>query len=354
MNPPLSIVVFTTSSGLGYGMLMVLALGTLAGFIPPTSWIFGAVALGLALTAVTAGLVASTFHLRHPRHAWLALSQWRSSWLSREGLAAVVTYLPALAFGIGWVFFETAPGLVGTMAALTALGAILTVCCTGMIYASLPPIRAWHHGLTAPIYLGFALMTGALAVHFLVALFGFRNDWAGILALASTILVFVLKSLLWYELRTKQSVTSLETATGLGKFGLVSMLDPPHPEANYLLQDMGFKIGRKHAGRIRRLVYLFGLLGPVLFTVPALVLEGWPVPLVALLAMISGMIGVLLERWLFFAEASHTAMLYHGHGGGVEDDARNQRQIRSQPSQTQRVQRQRRPASVSMAGRSSR
>ncbi len=352
MNPPPSIIAFTTSSGLGYGMLMVLAVGTLSGFIPANSWFFGAVALGLALTAITGGLVASAFHLHHPRRAWLALSQWRSSWLSREGLAALITYLPALAFGMGSVFFETASGILGITAALTALGAAVTVWCTGMIYASLPPIRAWHHVLTAPIYLGFALMTGALVIHFLVALFGFRSDWTGILVLASTTLVFALKTFRWYELKTKPPVTSLETATGLGKFGLVSLLDPPQPQANYVLQEMGFKIGRKHAGSIRKLVYLFGLLGPLAFTAPALVLEGWLVPLTALLAMVSGLLGVLLERWLFFAEADHTVMLYHG--GGAEDRAVQTPQATSRSPQTERLQRQRRPASVSMAGRSSR
>jgi DMSO reductase anchor subunit len=32
----------------------------------------------------------------------------------------------------------------------------------------------------------------------------------------------------------------------------------------------------------------------------------------AALAALSGISGIAIERWLFFAEATHTAMLYYG------------------------------------------
>ena len=63
----------------------------------------GFCAFGTALGLITAGLLSSTFHLGHPERAWRAMSQWRSSWLSREGLVAILTYIPAGAFAIAWI-----------------------------------------------------------------------------------------------------------------------------------------------------------------------------------------------------------------------------------------------------------
>jgi DMSO reductase anchor subunit len=317
MKPAPSIIGFTTASGLGYGMLFVLAIGALTGLIPIQRWC-GAVALFIALAAITGGLIASTFHLGHPERARLAFSQWRSSWLSREGVAAVITYLPAVALAAGWVLFENVAGVFGLVALVAAAGAAVTVYCTGMIYASLPPIKAWHQPLTAPVYLGFALMTGFLAVHFVLAAFGIASLIIGILTIAAIVIAFGLKIMWWQGIMSDMSVhPTAESATGLGEHGLVRLLDPPHTQTNYLLDEMGFQIGRKHARMLRMLLLAFGLFLPLTLTLIALTLDTWVTILLTLLAFLFGMIGVLIERWLFFAEAQHTVMLYYGDHHGV-------------------------------------
>ena len=95
MHPAYSVILFTTASGAGYGLLALLGL---VGFNhgPASSLIFGLTAMVIALGLITIGLLSSTFHLGHPERAWRAFSQWRSSWLSREGVAAVLTYLPLI------------------------------------------------------------------------------------------------------------------------------------------------------------------------------------------------------------------------------------------------------------------
>lgn len=312
MKPAPSIIGFTTLSGLGYGMLIILALGSLFDLIPTDRWL-GIVALVMSLGSITAGLLSSTLHLGHPERAWRAISQWRSSWLSREGLMALITYVPALLFAAGWIVTGTLSTFSIAMAILAALGAIATVYCTGMIYASLPPVRAWHQPLTAPIYLAFAAMTGSLAVHFIVAAFGAAHHLLAFVTLVAVVAAFILKILYWQTVSMEASTgPSRESATGLGAIGLVRMLDPPHTQTNYLLDEMGFQIGRKHARVVRQLTFLFGLFLPVIFTLLSMVLEGWLMAFPAFLAFASGMVGVLLERWLFFAEAEHTVMLYYG------------------------------------------
>ncbi|MGB2893464.1 MAG: DmsC/YnfH family molybdoenzyme membrane anchor subunit, partial [Albidovulum sp.] len=83
MHPAPSVILFTTLSGAGFGLLFVLATGAVA--------VFGLEAFllwGLGYLLATAGLLASTFHLGRPERAMRAFSQWRTSWLSREAWAA--------------------------------------------------------------------------------------------------------------------------------------------------------------------------------------------------------------------------------------------------------------------------
>src|SRR5437016_14637005 len=136
MHPALSIVFFTTASGAGFALLLLLGLAVPLGLLPESSG-FGFVALATAFALSTTGLVSSAFHLGRPERAWRAFSQWRSSWLSREGVMSVVTFVPAAIFGIGWVFFGVRSGLVGICGILAAALAAVTIYCTGMIYASL-------------------------------------------------------------------------------------------------------------------------------------------------------------------------------------------------------------------------
>ena len=108
MKPAPSIVFFTVASGAGYGLLFWLGLLRPIGLLPSAP-AFALVCLALALLLITAGLISSTLHLGNPGRAWRAFSQWRSSWLSREGVVAVLTYIPALL--MGYALLSGAAGL---------------------------------------------------------------------------------------------------------------------------------------------------------------------------------------------------------------------------------------------------
>jgi sulfite dehydrogenase (quinone) subunit SoeC len=92
------------------------------------------------------------------------------------------------------------------------------------------------------------------------------------------------------------------------------MLEPPHTETNYLLDEMGFRVARRHAAKLRRYAWLLGLIGAALLSALALLASGVWVSLLSFLAALSGIAGVVVERWLFFAEATHTVTLYYDRG----------------------------------------
>jgi len=312
VHPARSVILFTTASGAGYGLLAWLGLLAALGLLPAERW-FGLAAFLLGFGLVVLGLLASTFHLGHPERAWRALSQWRSSWLSREGVAALFTFLPASLFALSWVFAGVNSGPVTAIGLLSAVSCLVTVACTAMIYASLKTIRAWTSLWTLPGYLALSALSGAVLLNALIQLWSLPlRDGFGWLVAALFVVAAAVKLLYWRDIASNPGASSPESATGLGKLGRVELLEAPHSESNYLLQEMGFRIARKHAAKLRRLTLLAGFLGPFLITLAGQAAPGIPSLAAAVLTLPLFALGLALERWLFFAEAKHVVMLYYG------------------------------------------
>lgn len=311
MHPAFSVVFFTTATGAGYGLLTLLGVLGGLGFIPADFWL-GLIGMGLALGLIAAGLLSSTGHLGRPERAWRAFSQWRSSWLSREGVSSVATFIPAGLFGIGWVFFGRTGGWVAVAGLLAAIGAVVTVCTTGMIYASLKPIAQWHSNYTLPGYLIFSAMTGSVLFNALLQAFASGSTTLAATALLLTLLGWGWKLATWRYNDRLEIATTANTATGLAG-GMVRSLEWPHTEENYLLKEMGFRIARKHATKLRGITQALAFALPALFLLAVLFALPWPLAAVpSVLAAIVQFVGMLVERWLFFAEAKHTVTLYYG------------------------------------------
>jgi DMSO reductase anchor subunit len=311
MHPAFSIVFFTTAAGAGYGLLIALGLLVPLGLLPQGEG-FGLASLAIGLGLVVFGLLSSTLHLSHSERAWRAFSQWRSSWLSREGLVSVITFIPAAIFAIGWIVFSTTDGVVGVAGWLMAALAVASVYCTAMIYASLKPIHQWHNGWVAPNYLALAVASGMLLLNALVHLFGATTTWLSVVTLLAVVVAWALKEGYWRFTDGTRAASTPETATGLGQIGRVRFLDAPHTEANYLLKEMGFRIGRKHAARLRAVARIAGFATPIVLLLTALAAAGAVAGFASALAVVSAAIGLVAERWLFFAEAKHTVTLYYG------------------------------------------
>src|SRR5579871_5528730 len=140
MHPALSVIVFTSLSGAGYGLLFL--IGVLSGteLLPKSAW-FAFFGIGLALASATLGLTASTFHLGRPERAWRAFSPWRSSWLWREGICSLLAFHPALLRRGIWCLAGARSAWLGRLAARRSM---ITTYCTAMIYDSLKTVPRWH------------------------------------------------------------------------------------------------------------------------------------------------------------------------------------------------------------------
>lgn len=315
MHPSYSVIFFTTASGAGYGLLILLCLFGALGLIPVEP-LFMFTSFSIALGLVTFGLISSTFHLGHPERAWRAFSQWKTSWLSREGVAAVVSFIPAVLLAFGWIFSVGDEQLWSFLSALTILAAIVTIYCTGMIYASLRTIRQWNLVLVPYVYLALGLATGAVLFQFLLILFGVNSGWSLGVTLFLLSVALVLKHFYWHSIDTLGTKYTAEAATGLwrlfGPSGKITPLDPPHSTPNFVMREMGFKVARKHALKLRLYSYLCLFLIPILMICVALLGVSWLSVIGGLVALGAVTIGVILERWLFFAEATHTVNVFYG------------------------------------------
>ena len=307
MKPAPSIVFFTVASGAGYGLLFWLGVLKPLGLLPANT-LFGATAAIIALALIAAGLCSSLLHLGRPERAWRALSQWRSSWLSREGVAAVLTFLPAIIFLIALAHGETSLMLPAGL--LSAVGAAVTVYCTGMIYASLKPVKEWHHPMVAPGYLLFASFSGASLLAMLSIFWG-GGFFPALVAAALGLAALMFKRAYWASVDATPAASTRETATGLGFIGKVRPLESPHTESNYLLREMAFRVARVHAAKLRSIALLLGFALPALFFCLAIILGGGLAIALGVLAAASALAGLLVERWLIFAEATHTVALYY-------------------------------------------
>ena len=308
MHPAYSVIFFTTMSGAGYGLLIAISGLALAGVMPadPT---LGLVGFGLAFMLIGAGLLSSTAHLGRPERAWRAFSQWRSSWLSREGVLAVASFAPAGLFAALWIFEQR---IHAPLAYATILLSVATVYSTGMIYQSLPTIRAWSHPLVAPIYLVLAVATGAVLAALLTRAWGLPATGISVAAIAALISAMALKWGYWGVIDTAERTHTVGDATGLGHLGKVRMLVAPHSMANFVMREMGYTIARKHAEKLRRIALWLGLVLPALATLLTLFVAPALATAFATIAVAAAAAGVVTERWLFFAEAEHVVTLYYG------------------------------------------
>lgn len=322
MHPAFSVIFLTTLIGAGQGLFLALFTGqfySLANLIPAQdSAGFYAVGSFVVLLLLGLGLFASIFHLGRPERAWRTAAKWRTSWLSREvivlPLFMLLVFLYGLSHYMGWnepIFTLGADVDIDVtilIGIVTSFFAFLLFVCTAMVYASVKFLEEWYHWLTVANYIFFGLASGfmlaaAFSAYEGVALVSFFGIWAVFFLFVAFITRF---SSLLRNAKLKHKST-LQTAIGVRHNAVVQ-------EAQGFMggsfNTREFFHGRSEAAlRMVKLAFLV----LVFMVSPLLLAISWGIssPLLPMAAFGVLYVGLMLERWYFFAEARHPQNLYY-------------------------------------------
>ncbi len=321
MHPAFSVVFLTTLIGAGQGLFLALYTAQVYGWVellPVQDRLFYVQGSVIVLVLLALGLLASFFHLGHPERAWRAATRWRTSWLSREvivlpavmGAVFVYGVVHYLSWDLSVIGLHT--GIPGDLTLIIGAGAtVLTFAlflCTGMIYACIKFLQEWASWLTVVNYTllgvasGFTLATAFAAYHS-SELVGFYGVWAVVLATAALI---TRAASLIRNARIRHK-SSLQTAIGVRHSRIVQ-------------KSQGFMGGsfntREFFHGVRPLFFrsIKWIFLVLVFPVPVLLLwAGLELSAVGLLvtAFIVQYVGLIAERWFFFAQANHPQNLYY-------------------------------------------
>lgn len=307
MHPAFSVIFFTVSSGAGFGLFALLVLADLLGLGGGLSTDQKLTAGVIALFLVSAGLSSSVFHLANPKNAWRAFSRYRTSWLSREGVFAVIFFPFAIAYlGLTWLNWTQFDALKLGIGVIAALLAWTTIFSTGMIYACLKTIRQWNSPLVPANYLALGHFLGALLLLAVASGGGVELGAYVSLTLGLLVAAAALKAIYYFWIANPGATSSIQTATGFTR-GKVRLLDTGHTHGTFLTQEFGFKIARQFSVLLKVVVFVAAFALPAVLLVSMLPTQDnlFVIAAVAIL-------GIIAERWLFFAEARHVVNLYHG------------------------------------------
>ena len=305
MKPAFSVIFLTTLIGAGQGLFLALYLAEL--LLLPDPVLRGFLLAGdvVVLGFCGLGLLASFFHLGRPERAWRTATMWRTSWLSREVIILPAFMAGVFLHGLSHYFGQGPVALIGLLTALTSLALYV---CTAMIYASIRFLQEWASPLTVANYTllglasGFTLATllAAVAAPELVAVYA-------LLAAVFTLAGFISRAASLLRNARLVPKSTLQTAIGI-----------KHPRI--VQKSQGFMGGAfntreffhgRSAALLRAVKWSFLLLVfplPLLFIVGGL--QAGSLPLLAA-AFALQYLGLLAERWYFFAQANHPQNLYY-------------------------------------------
>ena len=326
MHPAFSVIFLTTLIGAGQGLFMALVTGqvySLANLLEPQDSVgFYAAGSAVALILLGGGLVAAVFHLGKPSYfltrAWRGVTQWRTSWLSRELIALPVFMLLVLAYGAVHFFGRTDPLFVikgqipvDLSLLLGVIGALMSVVLyvsTAMIYASLRFLQEWHSPLTVAnfILLGLAsgfTLTAAFSAWSGVQLVAFFGTWAVIF----TVLAAITRGFSMLRNSRIKHKSSLRTAIGV-RHTTIRQESMGFMGGSFNTREFFHGAGDATLALIRAFFIVTVFVVPIILLGASNVLESTNLPMLAFLVQYGGM---LAERWYFFAEAKHPQNLYY-------------------------------------------
>ena len=307
MRPQFSIIFFTTLVGMAQGLLFFLALINLEAPVLSATFLIN-LALPVSFILLTLGLIASFFHLGHPERAWRAAMMWRTSWLSREVIA-----LPVVMLATALTFLYIKSGIAPTwLWAAVMMSTLALWICTAKIYQCIRFIQEWSHPSTLSNFILLGLSSGGLLLEFLLLVWNEPNTPVGIslISVVNFIVLFLalnLKLWMWRRNQKLKPKSNLASATGI-KGSNIRQTSMGFMGGSFNTREFFHHQTDRVISNIRKIILLMVYIGPMVLL--AFNLSSPSISQVAV-ALLVHYIGLLAERWMFFAEANHPQNLYY-------------------------------------------
>jgi DMSO reductase anchor subunit len=254
------------------------------------------------------GLIASFFHLGRPERAWRAAMMWRTSWLSRE-----VIVLPLLiAVTVLGLLYSLTNEVPSWLWIAIVIATILLWICTAKIYQCIRFIQEWSHPSTLMNFTLLGITSGWMLLGVLVGLSDGTKEFPlnSVMSGISFILLFVafnLKLWIWRRNRSLRPKSNLASATGI-KGSNIRQTSMGLMGGSFNTREF-FHHQTDHAiSNIRKIVLLCAYIFPMILVAYSI---SSPSNVIFILALAIHFIGLIAERWMFFAEANHPQNLYY-------------------------------------------
>lgn len=313
MHPEMTLVLLTVLAGAGQGIFILLViLSTLfyESSLIPSGYVYGAGIISLSLQM--AGIIASTSHLGNPQRGWRAMLMVKISWLSRE----VIT----LSFSVGaaalylllfyWGIHGTPLIIVGLAGIAACLGFYIS---SSMVYASVTYIREWANIYT-PINFTIFGITSGFGVSLSILIFA-GADSSIIAGVNYIVIVLAILSLILKIMSYKFNVNAYVSVNIKNALGIndpdIKLQDMGTAYEHYNTKEYFYEISGSGSFTKMLAINISFVLPIVIWTAMALHISGSYVQIVSMIASIAIIVGLLIERRLFFIQGNNIQNLYY-------------------------------------------
>ncbi len=307
MNPPFSVIFLTTLIGCGQGLFIAIVVARK--FLPSEEFQFELSAYVVSLALLGLGLFASFFHLGRPERAWRAGTQWKTSWLSREVIILPIAMLTVFLCGLLHWQQQWAVGPLLNWLGWFGVGIMLLLYgCTAMIYACIRFLQEWATPLTVVNFLILGLGSGFLVAAALAEYFGISDsDWYRKVSLLLLLLGLISRLASFYRNGQLKPKSTLQSAIGI-KHRQITQRSMGHTGGSFNTRAFFHHCSIAFIHNVRIIVIGMVFVLPMVFLLIAN--YSYTTELLWVAACLQ-YLGLVAERWLFFAQANHPQNLYY-------------------------------------------
>lgn len=264
-----SIIYFSVSVSIGYGIMLVLSILSY-NFSISTASEAKIIISSLSIFFIFTSWIALVLDLGSHKKILLNVKEWKKSWIGKEIIAIFFTFFLYIFFYFLWIFSNN-KNLLHILILISGISSLIIIYFSSKIYDSLSTIPIWNNPFVSITYVLNAISSGCLVIFLIYYYFEIDQN------LIFYLLVIILPTTLFIKLLYWHSIKGIKNDKKIHSFF-------------------------SHRGIVCILIYI----NPVYFIIqePFLVMSKKVNFITFSITIIFAIIGLFLERWLFFIEAN--------------------------------------------------